>query len=133
MRWLHGAADRRFPLQRHKLLSNFPDCAARSRSTASIPATSGKGAARPAVRVMIERAIDYGKPVRIGVNWGSLDQDLLASLMDENARRRIRSTRQRHARSADRRPRSAARSSPKRWACPAIASSWRARCRTCRI
>ena len=35
---------------------------------------------------MIERAIDYGKPVRIGVNWGSLDQDLLASLMDENAR-----------------------------------------------
>ena len=37
---------------------------------------------------MIERAIDYGKPVRIGVNWGSLDQDLLASLMDENARSR---------------------------------------------
>ena len=36
---------------------------------------------------MIERAIDYGKPVRIGVNWGSLDQDLLASLMDENARK----------------------------------------------
>jgi (E)-4-hydroxy-3-methylbut-2-enyl-diphosphate synthase len=35
---------------------------------------------------MIERAIDYGKPVRIGVNWGSLDQDLLATLMDENAR-----------------------------------------------
>jgi len=36
--------------------------------------------------VMIERAIDHGKPIRIGVNWGSLDQDLLASLMDENAK-----------------------------------------------
>ena len=35
---------------------------------------------------MIERAIDHGKPVRIGVNWGSLDQELLAGLMDENAR-----------------------------------------------
>ena len=36
--------------------------------------------------MMIELASRYGKPVRIGVNWGSLDQDLLASLMDENAR-----------------------------------------------
>jgi (E)-4-hydroxy-3-methylbut-2-enyl-diphosphate synthase len=36
--------------------------------------------------MIIEKAIDYGKPVRIGVNWGSLDQDLLTSLMDENAR-----------------------------------------------
>ena len=34
---------------------------------------------------MIERAIEHGKPVRIGVNWGSLDQDLLVRLMDENA------------------------------------------------
>ena len=36
---------------------------------------------------MIETACRYGKPVRIGVNWGSLDQELLARLMDENARR----------------------------------------------
>jgi (E)-4-hydroxy-3-methylbut-2-enyl-diphosphate synthase len=36
---------------------------------------------------MIEIAARYGKPVRIGVNWGSLDQDLLARIMDENARR----------------------------------------------
>ena len=34
---------------------------------------------------MIEKAIEYGKPVRIGVNWGSLDPDLLARMMDENA------------------------------------------------
>ncbi|HVO88218.1 MAG TPA: flavodoxin-dependent (E)-4-hydroxy-3-methylbut-2-enyl-diphosphate synthase, partial [Casimicrobiaceae bacterium] len=40
----------------------------------------------PQFAVMIERAIDFCKPVRIGVNWGSLDQDLLASMMDENAR-----------------------------------------------
>ena len=36
---------------------------------------------------MIEAACRYGKPVRIGVNWGSLDQDLLARVMDENSRR----------------------------------------------
>ena len=43
--------------------------------------------------MMIEQAIEFGKPVRIGVNWGSLDQDLLASLMDENASSAVRSTR----------------------------------------
>ena len=37
---------------------------------------------------MIEMACSYGKPVRIGVNWGSLDQELLARLMDENAQAR---------------------------------------------
>ncbi len=35
---------------------------------------------------MIEKAIEYGKPVRIGVNWGSLDADLLARMMDENGK-----------------------------------------------
>ena len=38
--------------------------------------------------MMIEAALKHDKPVRIGVNWGSLDQELLASLMDENAQRR---------------------------------------------
>src|SRR5690606_32712912 len=38
-------------------------------------------------RAIIERAIEYDKPVRIGVNWGSLDQQLLTELMEENARR----------------------------------------------
>ena len=39
---------------------------------------------------MIEKAIEYGKPVRIGVNWGSLDADLLARMMDDNAQARAR-------------------------------------------
>jgi len=38
---------------------------------------------------MIEKAIEYGKPVRIGVNWGSLDGELLARMMDDNAARAV--------------------------------------------
>jgi (E)-4-hydroxy-3-methylbut-2-enyl-diphosphate synthase len=44
---------------------------------------------------MIEAALEWDKPVRIGVNWGSLDQELLAQLMDENARRDRPGTRSR--------------------------------------
>ena len=87
------AADCKVPLigdfhfNGHKLLSNFPDCARALAKYRINPGNVGKGARHdPQFAVMIERAIDYGKPVRIGVNWGSLDQDLLASLMDENAR-----------------------------------------------
>ena len=77
----------------HKLLSNFPECARALAKYRINPGNVGKGTRRdPQFAVMIERAIDYGKPVRIGVNWGSLDQDLLASLMDENAKSAIRST-----------------------------------------
>jgi (E)-4-hydroxy-3-methylbut-2-enyl-diphosphate synthase len=71
----------------HKLLSNFPDCARALAKYRINPGNVGTGTRRdPQFAVMIERAIDHGKPVRIGVNWGSLDQDLLASLMDENAK-----------------------------------------------
>jgi len=71
----------------HKLLSNFPECALALAKYRINPGNVGRGTRRdPQFAVMIERAIDYGKPVRIGVNWGSLDQDLLASLMDENAK-----------------------------------------------
>jgi len=71
----------------HKLLSNFPDCARALAKYRINPGNVGKGSKKdPQFAVMIERALDYGKPVRIGVNWGSLDQELLASLMDENAR-----------------------------------------------
>src|SRR6478672_8541962 len=71
----------------HKLLSNFPDCARALAKYRINPGNVGTGTRRdPQFAVMIERAIDHGKPVRIGVNWGSLDQELLASLMDENAR-----------------------------------------------
>src|SRR6185437_15279623 len=76
-----------FHFNGHKLLSNFPDCARALAKYRINPGNVGKGSRHdPQFAVMIERAIDYGKPVRIGVNWGSLDQDLLASLMDENAR-----------------------------------------------
>jgi (E)-4-hydroxy-3-methylbut-2-enyl-diphosphate synthase len=71
----------------HKLLSNFPDCARALAKYRINPGNVGKGTRHDAqFAVMIERAIDYGKPVRVGVNWGSLDQDLLSSLMDENAK-----------------------------------------------
>src|SRR4029079_14438719 len=76
-----------FHFNGHKLLSNFPDCARTLAKYRINPGNVGKGSRHdPQFAVMIERAIDYGKPVRIGVNWGSLDQDLLTSLMDENAR-----------------------------------------------
>ena len=76
-----------FHFNGHKLLSNYPDCAQALSKYRINPGNVGKGSRHdPQFAVMIERAIDYGKPVRIGVNWGSLDQDLLATLMDENAR-----------------------------------------------
>src|SRR6478752_5189341 len=71
----------------HKLLSNFRECAEALAKYRINPGNVGTGTRRdPQFAVMIERAIDHGKPVRIGVNWGSLDQELLAGLMDENAR-----------------------------------------------
>ena len=58
----------------------------RSTSTASIPAMSASRTRRTASsRAIVETAIRHGKPVRIGANWGSLDQELLTHLMDENA------------------------------------------------
>ncbi len=76
-----------FHFNGHKLLSNFRDCAQALAKYRINPGNVGRGARHDAqFAVMIERAIEYGKPVRIGVNWGSLDQDLLASLMDENAK-----------------------------------------------
>ncbi|HET9764783.1 MAG TPA: flavodoxin-dependent (E)-4-hydroxy-3-methylbut-2-enyl-diphosphate synthase [Casimicrobiaceae bacterium] len=70
----------------HKLLGNFPDCARALAKYRINPGNVGRGNRHdPQFAVMIEKAIEHGKAVRIGVNWGSLDQDLLASLMDENA------------------------------------------------
>ena len=70
----------------HKLLSQFPDCAKALAKYRINPGNVGKGAKHDEqFATMIECAMRYGKPVRIGVNWGSLDADLLARLMDENA------------------------------------------------
>ncbi|HET9736063.1 MAG TPA: flavodoxin-dependent (E)-4-hydroxy-3-methylbut-2-enyl-diphosphate synthase, partial [Burkholderiales bacterium] len=72
----------------HKLLAQFPECAHALAKYRINPGNVGKGAKRDEqFAIMIETAIRHGKPVRIGVNWGSLDQALLARLMDENARR----------------------------------------------
>jgi (E)-4-hydroxy-3-methylbut-2-enyl-diphosphate synthase len=71
----------------HKLLSQYPECARALAKYRINPGNVGKGARRDEqFATMIECALRYGKPVRIGVNWGSLDQALLAELMDENSR-----------------------------------------------
>ena len=72
----------------HRLLTDFPDCAQALSKYRINPGNVGKGAKRDTqFGQMIEAALKWDKPVRIGVNWGSLDQDLLAGLMDENAGR----------------------------------------------
>lgn len=71
----------------HKLLSDFPDCAQALAKYRINPGNVGKGKKRDTqFATMVELACKYGKAVRIGVNWGSMDQALLAELMDENAR-----------------------------------------------
>ncbi|WP_293660606.1 flavodoxin-dependent (E)-4-hydroxy-3-methylbut-2-enyl-diphosphate synthase [Rhodoferax sp. OV413] len=72
----------------HRLLSEFPDCAQALSKYRINPGNVGKGDKRDRqFSQMIEAAIQWNKPIRIGVNWGSLDQELLAGLMDENSRR----------------------------------------------
>jgi (E)-4-hydroxy-3-methylbut-2-enyl-diphosphate synthase len=72
----------------HRLLSDFPDCAKALSKYRINPGNVGKGDKRDRqFAQMVEIAARYDKVVRIGVNWGSLDQELLASLMDENASR----------------------------------------------
>ena len=74
----------------HKLLTQYPDCARALAKYRINPGNVGKGAKRDEqFATLIECALRYDKPVRIGVNWGSLDQALLAQLMDENAKKSI--------------------------------------------
>lgn len=71
----------------HQLLTKYPDCARALAKYRINPGNVGFGRKKDSQFVtMIEKAIEYDKPVRIGVNWGSLDQELLTRLMDENAR-----------------------------------------------
>jgi len=71
----------------HRLLTDYPACAEALSKYRINPGNVGKGDKRDRqFAQMIEVAMRYDKPVRIGVNWGSLDQELLASMMDENAR-----------------------------------------------
>jgi (E)-4-hydroxy-3-methylbut-2-enyl-diphosphate synthase len=72
----------------HKLLTQFPDCAQALSKYRINPGNVGAGSRRDGnFAQMVEVAARHRKPVRIGVNWGSLDQSLLARLMDENAAR----------------------------------------------
>lgn len=74
----------------HRLLTDFPACAQSLSKYRINPGNVGKGDKRDRqFGLMIEAAMRWNKPVRIGVNWGSLDQELLASLMDENSRRLV--------------------------------------------
>ena len=72
----------------HRLLTDFPACAAALSKYRINPGNVGKGDKHDRqFGQMIDAAMRWNKPVRIGVNWGSLDQELLASLMDTNSQR----------------------------------------------
>jgi (E)-4-hydroxy-3-methylbut-2-enyl-diphosphate synthase len=72
----------------HKLLTDFPACAEALAKLRINPGNVGAGAKRdPQFAAIVELACRYDKPVRIGVNWGSLDQSVLARTMDANAKR----------------------------------------------
>ncbi len=74
----------------HKLLGDFPAMAQALSKYRINPGNVGKGDKKDRqFAQMVETAARWNKPVRIGVNWGSLDQELLASMMDENARRAL--------------------------------------------
>ena len=77
-----------FHFNGHKLLAEVPACAEALSKYRINPGNVGRGSKRdPQFAAMIETACRYDRPVRIGVNWGSLDSDLLTRLMDENSRR----------------------------------------------
>ena len=77
-----------FHFNGHRLLSEFPDCAVALAKYRINPGNVGRGKKHDEqFAQMIEVACKYEKPIRIGVNWGSLDPDIMTRLMDENARR----------------------------------------------
>ncbi len=77
-----------FHFNGHRLLTDFPECAKALSKYRINPGNVGKGDKHDKqFAQMVEAAVRYNKAVRIGVNWGSLDQELLAKLMDDNAQR----------------------------------------------
>jgi (E)-4-hydroxy-3-methylbut-2-enyl-diphosphate synthase len=71
----------------HLLLTKFPDCARALAKYRINPGNVGAKRRDENFRTIVEVALEFDKPVRIGVNWGSLDQQLLTEMMDENAQR----------------------------------------------
>ncbi len=77
-----------FHFNGHTLLTEFPDCAKTLDKYRINPGTVGRGEKHDMhFSTMIEQALKYSKPVRIGVNWGSLDEALQTRMMDENSQR----------------------------------------------
>ncbi len=77
-----------FHFNGHKLLERYPECAMALAKYRINPGNVGRGKKRDEqFATMIETACRHDKAVRIGVNWGSLDQELVARVMDENSRR----------------------------------------------
>ncbi len=77
-----------FHFNGHKLLADYPQCAQALSKYRINPGNVGKGDKKDRqFAAMVETAVRWDKPVRIGVNWGSLDQELMARMMDENAQR----------------------------------------------
>ncbi len=70
----------------HLLLAKYPACARALAKYRINPGNVGGKRRDENFRTIVQLAVEHGKPVRIGVNWGSLDQDLLTTMMDENAR-----------------------------------------------
>ena len=70
----------------HLLLAKYPDCARALAKYRINPGNVGSKRRDENFRTIVQIAVEHQKPVRIGVNWGSLDQDLLTQMMDENAR-----------------------------------------------
>src|SRR5689334_25355745 len=69
----------------HLLLAKYPECARTLAKYRINPGNVGSKRRDENFRTIVQIAVDNGKPVRIGVNWGSLDQDLLTQMMDKNA------------------------------------------------
>ena len=79
-----------FHFNGHRLIKAVPECAQALAKLRTNPGNVGRGAKKDEqFATLIEAAARYGKAVRIGVNWGSLDQELLARMMDENAKRSV--------------------------------------------
>jgi (E)-4-hydroxy-3-methylbut-2-enyl-diphosphate synthase len=70
----------------HLLLAKYPECARALAKYRINPGNVGGKRRDENFRTIVKLAVEHGKPVRIGVNWGSLDQDLLTQMMDDNAR-----------------------------------------------
>jgi (E)-4-hydroxy-3-methylbut-2-enyl-diphosphate synthase len=79
-----------FHFNGHRLLSDFPECAQSLSKYRINPGNVGKGDKHDKqFALMVEAAVRWKKPIRIGVNWGSLDQELLAAMMDANSKRAV--------------------------------------------